>query len=185
MANPDESYASGVSVQTIISMAVLLIMAFGGGWTLFQSQLAGIEREIADAKTAVDLQRASIGHVVDVQAAQIEKIQDTFRADLSNVLVSRNQFEEFQKRFDSLSSRVLVLEAELNQVQKDAAHHPVEQETINAIDSDFGKRIDIIQVEIQDINRQIAAALIIIDNNSTGAPPRRQALPQDPTPVPK
>jgi chromosome segregation ATPase len=179
MADPNGN-GKGISVQTLGSMMVVIFMALGGVYGVFQTQFSGIEREIQDAKTAVDLQRANLAHINDEQTANIAKIQDTFRQDLSNVLVSKNQFDEFKQRFDSLDARVLAMTAEINQIEKEAAHHPVEQETIAAIDSDFSKRIDILQVEIQDINRQIAAALIIIDSNS--AAPRRQGLPQDSTP---
>jgi hypothetical protein len=47
------------------------------------------------------------------------------------------------------------------------AREPVEKATIDAITSAIDKRIDLIQAQITDINRQIAAALIIIDSNAS------------------
>jgi hypothetical protein len=56
----------------------------------------------------------------------------------------------------------VVLEAQ-GRVQ---AHDPVEKATIDVIIDAINKRDDLFQAQITDLNRQIAAALIIIDNNS-------------------
>jgi hypothetical protein len=55
----------------------------------------------------------------------------------------------------------------LEDSEKKQAHDPVEKATLDAIITAFDKRTDLIQGQIIDINRQIAAALIIIDNNNS------------------
>lgn len=41
----EKSNSGVISVQTLISMAVVVFMAFGGGWTLFQSQFSAVVRQ--------------------------------------------------------------------------------------------------------------------------------------------
>ena len=72
--------------------------------------------------------------------------------------------------------RIAILESQMSAIIPRLAHDPVEQKTIDAINAATAKQLDQIQAEITDINRQIAAALIIIDNNS-GAPKRAPTLP--------
>jgi hypothetical protein len=135
-----------VSVQTIISLAAVLIMAFGGGWAIFQSQFSNMQKQLDDVK------------------------------QVASVIISRNEFDQFQSRFDSLTGEVTRLQQEQHAVALSAARHPIEKETLDVIDADFSKRIDQIEVQIQDINRQIAAALIIIDQQKS---PLRSALPPE------
>jgi uncharacterized protein HemX len=54
----------------------------------------------------------------------------------------------------------------LEEAARRQAHEPVEKATLEAIINATDKRMDLFQSQITDINRQIAAALIIIDNNT-------------------
>jgi hypothetical protein len=137
-----------IGVPTLISAAAVLFMAFGGGWTLFQSQFAAMGKQLDELKT------------------------------ITSLSVQRKEFDEFQKRFDTLIGDVNRLQAEQHMMVAASARHPIEKETLDVIDADFSKRIDQIEVQIQDINRQIAAALIIIDNNAQRASPKT-LLPPD------
>jgi hypothetical protein len=162
---------SVIGVQTLISTAVVLFMAFGGGWTLFQSQLAGTQKQIEDVKQFNEFR-------LNQQQGQITALQQTVRDDLASVLIPRKEFVEFQARYESLVAEVVRLQQEQHANVLAAARRPVEKETLDVIDADFSKRIDQIEVQIQDINRQIAAALIIIDNQNQKTP-TRPALPPD------
>jgi hypothetical protein len=158
-----------ISVPTLISMAAVLFMAFGGGWTLFQSQFTAMVRQIDELKQ-LD------GFRLDGQKQQIVALEHTVRDDLQTVFIPRREFGEFQKRFEALAAEIDRLQTEQHAFVLTAARHPIEKETLDVIDADFGKRIDQIEVQIQDINRQIAAALIIIDNqkivpSKTTSPP--------------
>jgi hypothetical protein len=173
MANGKGSTGNGgaaIGIQTLVSLAIVLFMAFGGGWTLFQAQFAGLTRQIDELRTLDSFR-------LDEQKAQIIELQRIIRNDLQEVFIPRREFTEFQKRFEALTAEVNRLQAEQHAAIASAARHPIEKETVDVIDADFSKRIDQLQVQIQDINRQIAAALIVIDNSAkppltkSGAPP--------------
>lgn len=79
----------------------------------------------------------------------------------------------FQTQLSSIEHELTRMQDQLHDVQErqiklisSEAHEPVEKATIDANNVANDKRIDLIQGQITDINRQIAAALIIIDNNS-------------------
>lgn len=91
------------------------------------------------------------GAIVQSQFSNVAKTQET--ADAST-----------KEREKVLLDRIEKLEESARKQARD----PVEKATLDAINSASDKRIDLIQSQITDINRQIAAALIIIDNNSTG-----------------
>ena len=74
-----------------------------------------------------------------------------------------NAETSIKERESVLLERIKALEEN----QRRQAREPVEKATLDAINSATDKRIDLIQAQITDINRQIAAALIIIDNNSS------------------
>jgi septal ring factor EnvC (AmiA/AmiB activator) len=80
--------------------------------------------------------------------------------------VSQTEFSSITAQITDLKNRVIILEQEQKELLTRTAHDPVEQKTIDATNAATAKEIDQIQAEITDINRQIAAALIIIDNNS-------------------
>ena len=66
------------------------------------------------------------------------------------------------ERYTVLLDRIKTLE----DFSRKQAREPVEKATVDAINDAIDKRLDLFQSQITDINRQIAAALIIIDNNS-------------------
>lgn len=85
------------------------------------------------------------------------------RTQFDNVTHTQETSEStIRDRDRILLDRIVVLEAQ-GRVQ---AHDPVEKATIDVIVDAINKRDDLFQAQITDLNRQIAAALIIIDNNS-------------------
>ena len=80
--------------------------------------------------------------------------------------VSQNQFANTDKTMADLSRRLAIVEAAQANLSTKLAHDPVEAKTFEAVSVATDKRIDLIQAQITDINRQIAAALIIIDQNA-------------------
>ena len=85
-------------------------------------------------------------------------------------VVSQTQFASVEKTEladrEQLGERITILEREQRDMLGRLAHDPVEKATMDAIISATDKRMDLFQSQITDINRQIAAALIIIDANS-------------------
>ena|ERR1700679_593216 len=85
-------------------------------------------------------------------------------------VVSQTQFASVEKTEladrEQLGERITILEREQRDTLGRLAHDPVEKATMDAIISATDKRMDLFQSQITDINRQIAAALIIIDSNA-------------------
>jgi hypothetical protein len=167
--NGNGSNGGGISVQTIISAAVLVIMAFGSGWTIFEAQFSAVARQIEELK---QINEFRLGE----QGSHILSLERIVREDLQSVFIPRKEFDEFQKRFEALIVEINRLQADQHAAALTTARHPIDKETVDVIDAGFSKRIDQIEVQIQDINRQIAAALIIIDQNKTAV---RSVLPPD------
>ena len=89
------------------------------------------------------------------------------QSQFENVSKTQETSEQATKdRDDMLLSRIKVLETEARREARD----PVEKATLDAIVAAIDKRDDLIQSQIGDLNRQIAAALIIIDSNTTKRP---------------
>jgi septal ring factor EnvC (AmiA/AmiB activator) len=102
--------------------------------------------------------------VSQVEFASVKETATTGRDDLIRAV-------------SKLEADITALQAMQAAIAAKLAHDPVEDRTFQAVIAALGKQIDQIQAQIADINRQIAAALIIIDNNS-GSPKRgQQALP--------
>jgi hypothetical protein len=136
------------NIATTLMLAVTLAAA---GWTIFQTQFSNVEKtatadriqtahDIAELKTNFDKYLTTAEH-----KAYIGGIAD---------------------QLSGISLRLVSLETTLTAIQPRLAHDPVEDRTFQATVIASDKRIDLIQAQIQDINRQIAAALIIIDSNA-------------------
>jgi hypothetical protein len=91
--------------------------------------------------------------------------------------VSQNQFANTDKTISDLSRRLAIVEATQATLITKLAHDPVEDKTFQAVAKATDDRIVLLQNQITDINRQIAAALIIIDQN---AGMKRNAAPLPP-----
>jgi len=142
---------------------------------------------IVGAISVVGLMTTGQWIVNRVQFDNIDKVATATNERLDKYL-TKDEYKAYLAgevtRFDSLSARVTTLEQQQVTTLSKLAHSPVEQATVDAINSAVDKRIDLIQqqitatsqanqAQIADLNRQIAAALIIIDNNA--ASPRKSA----------
>jgi hypothetical protein len=137
--------------QTIISAGVLLIGALGALGAIMQMQFSNTDRTIAQLRSDVTALGISV-------SASILEVHNELRSGV----VSIAEFRQAEARFNSAVDRIKVMESLLQK----GAHDPVEKATIDAILNALNKQIDLIVSQIADLNRQIAAALIIIDNNS-------------------
>ena len=79
--------------------------------------------------------------------------------------VSQTEFANVERTENELRARLISVEVQQIKIIEKLAHSPVEAETFKAVKDAEDKQIDLLQAQIQDINRQIAAALIIIDGN--------------------
>ena len=80
--------------------------------------------------------------------------------------VTQNQFSNTDKTISDLGRRLAIAEATQAIIISKQAHDPVEDSTFQAVSKATDDRVTLLQNQITDINRQIAAALIIIDNNA-------------------
>jgi hypothetical protein len=147
-----------LSWQTIVGALTAVALLGAAQWTIFQTQFSNVEKTAA------------------ADRAQVE----TLKAGLANYLTLREHSEyrdAVTGRLDDLRRRVVVLEAAKDTVLAKLAHEPVEVGTFQAVSKATDDRVTLLQNQITDINRQIAAALIIIDNNAALARKTAPILP--------
>jgi predicted nucleic acid-binding Zn-ribbon protein len=136
----------------LIAAGSFLLLAFGSVWTIMQSEFSNVD------KTST-LIRSEVIALADEVKARIADIHGELRHDY----IKSPEFTQSQKNIDILIDRIKVLESHVQKTARD----PVEAATMAAALTALNKQIDLLQAQIADINRQIAAALIIIDNNAT------------------
>lgn len=121
-------------------------------------------QNIAAAAALVGLMVSAQWVVTQTEFTNVNKITDEIRGDL----IRQQHDYAARDETDDLKARVTILEQDLKNLIARVPHDPVDQKTADATNSAVAKEIDQIQSQITDINRQIAAALIIIDNNNSG-----------------
>jgi len=170
IAKNGNGVAPQLTIGTVISALAFAGSVVYGAWSLSQNQLAAI-------KEASNIQ---IGHVNSVfqdrakldderynqNQVSIAKIDDTLRNALNHDLISRNEFTQFEDRFKKIEDQLDETKNHVFELSAKQAHDPVETKTIDVVVNAIDKRLDTFQTQIVDINRQIAAALIIIDSNN-------------------
>jgi hypothetical protein len=98
---------------------------------------------------------------------EFANVKETASEDRRQAAVYYNtNKDDLNRATAEIGRRLDVLESQMAAITPKLAHDPVEQKTVDAINAATAKQLDQIQAEITDINRQIAAALIIIDNNA-------------------
>jgi hypothetical protein len=151
-----------LSWMTIVGAGTVVGLMAAAGWTIFQNEFASV-KEIAasDRKQAVVYYNTNRDDLIRRET----EIKSTFDKYLTK--------DEHRAFLDGITRDVTTLKERVDMIQRiqaerstKIAHEPVEQKTVDAINSAIDKRIDLIQAQITDLNRQIAAALIIIDNNA-------------------
>jgi uncharacterized protein HemX len=146
----DSKGGSELSWQTIVGALSAVAILGAAGWTIFQTQFANIEKELATDRARAEELQASLDKYLTIRE------HNGYRADVDN-------------RVGDLDRRVVVLEAS----QAKAAREPVEAKTFEAVSKATDDRVTLLQNQLNDVNRQIAAALVIIDQNrglSRGSP---------------
>ena len=66
-----------------------------------------------------------------------------------------------EKRFEELLKRTDVMEQRILDIIAKSARNPVEGAELTALVGAIDKRLDVVQAQIADINRQIAAAILL------------------------
>lgn len=144
-----------LSWQTIVGALSGMAILGAAGWTIFQNEFASFQAAaVADRAHVVQLQ-ASFGKYLTIRE------HDEYRSGI-------------RVQLDELRARTATVEAAVAK----GAREPVEDKTFQAVSKATDDRITLLQSQITDINRQIAAALIIIDQNAAGI--QRRPTPQLP-----
>ncbi len=136
-----------LSWQTVVGAGVVVGLMAAAQWTIFQNEFSSVK----DIATADRSHVAELKNAFDKYLTKAE--HEAYLTGVKNdIRTIREAIATIQRIQGERASKL--------------AHDPVEQKTVDAINSAIDKRIDLIQSQITDINRQIAAALIIIDNNA-------------------
>ena len=136
-----------ISWQTVIGALSAVGILAAASWAVFQTQFGDVEKELATDRQ----------HITELTS------------DLDKYLTIREHSEyraSVAAQIDDLRVRSAALEAARVSILARMAREPIEAATFQAVIAAIGKQIDQTQAQIADINRQIAAALIIIDNNA-------------------
>ncbi len=148
MGGGDDMPEARLSWQTIVGAGVVVGLMTAAQWTIFQNEFSSVK-----------------------ETASFDR---THGAELKTSLDKYLTKDEHKAYLDGVTRDIIGLKDRMDGIQRTQterasrfARDPVEQKTMDAVTSAIDKRIDLIQAQIADINRQIAAALIIIDNNNT------------------
>lgn len=160
-----------LTISTVISALAFAGSVVYGAWSLNQNQLASIKEasniQFGNTDKAFQNRVKLDDDRYNQTQSSIAKVEDTLRNDLTHNLISRNEFMQFEQRFNKLEAQMDETKNHVFELSARQAHDPVETKTIDAVVSAIDKRLDTFQTQIVDINRQIAAALIIIDSNNS------------------
>lgn len=91
-----------------------------------------------------------VGGFYKILEAQFDSIN-------TQIALLRHDTEQLR---DALTARILVLEAEQRSILSRSARSPVETQQVNDLSHTIDVRMQVMQGQIDDINKQIAAAII-------------------------
>jgi formyltetrahydrofolate hydrolase len=130
---------------------------------------------IVGAVAIVGLMNSALWVVMRTQFENVDKTEAYDRAEFDKYLTKAEHqayLVGIQARLEGLSARVTTLEKQQTDTFSKLAHDPVENRTFQVESDALDKRINLIQSNIDDLNRQIAA-VVAVDNAATiKAPPR-------------
>ena len=143
MATPEIKSNGNSGPQLTWSVVIAAIGAFcvlaGGGYTIEQNQFNASDRRIDTHDKALELIRAQYLSLREHAAYQHE--QEAING--------------------SVTARLNVLESAQREIIAHAARNPIEAREVDQLSASFDKRYEAVQVQINDINRQIAASILI------------------------
>jgi hypothetical protein len=136
--------APELSWQTIVGALTSVALLGAAQWAVFQTQFGNLEKELATDRARAGELQASLDKYLTIRE------YSGYRVDTA-------------REIDDLARRIIVLES----AQGRAAREPVEAKTFEAVSKATDDRVTLLQNQLNDVNRQIAAALVIIDQNRT------------------
>jgi chromosome segregation ATPase len=160
VATGEEPRLSWATIVGAISVVGLMTAA---QWVIFQNEFSDVRETIAANHNQAATELSS-------NKADIILRETELKSDFGKYLTKDEHLaylDGIKAQLTALQARVLTLETELSGATARLAHDPVEDRTFQATVSAADKRVDLIQAQITDINRQIAAVLIAVENNTT------------------
>ncbi len=110
--------SNGINLQVIISIAGLILILFGGGWTLFQTQFSYIAKQVEDVRFIANDNSTRLAHEQEVREQAITSRLQAIQADLirdRQDYINQAQFASWQSRvtdtIEVLRKQLSVLEA--------------------------------------------------------------------------
>ncbi len=85
MSEPNGAPAGHFTWANLIALLALLVITFGGSWTLFQAQFSSLEKTIEAVSQSTGRNR--------------------------DISIQRDEFREFEQRFDDLKRRIEIVES--------------------------------------------------------------------------
>ena len=159
----------------IATLGFGLVLA-GASWTIFQTQFANVEKQL-------EADRATVSRNLNATNNELIRLGNELKTELADVhqefrhdVVRQEEFRLFLDRYAELLKRVDTLNERILEMASKSAHNPVEAGDLNAQISATDKRLDIVQAQIADINRQIAAAILLGD---AGADRKKALVPTE------
>jgi hypothetical protein len=131
-----------LSWQTVVGALTAVGLLGAAQWAVFQTQFANVVAQATADRVYTAELKASLDKYFTIR--EQNQYRDSLEAQLTE-----------------LRRRAAVLEQALAR----AARDPVEQATFQAVSKATDDRVTLLQNQLNDVNRQIAAALVIIDQN--------------------
>jgi hypothetical protein len=147
--------------NVFVAIGVICVMV-GGAYKIIEVQFDFV-------KQSSDASFSELSKQIALNRLDIERTRTEYLS-----LREHNAFQEaIQGTLSGLRARVSVLEVDQKELIGRAAHSPVEAKEVDALSGSVDKRIELLQQQINDINRQIAASVL-----QNGYPQHPQLLPK-------
>jgi hypothetical protein len=118
----------------VIAAAGVLCLVVGGGYAIIQNQFKTMDDKIESNRRDIGLALSLREHAA---------------------------YQHEQEGVNTqLRARLVALENEQRELLGHAAHNPVESKEVDGLSASVDKRIELVQQQINDINRQIAASVL-------------------------
>lgn len=165
MAAPEQTYASAgpqLTWTNVVATIVAICVIAGGAYKIIEVQFDAVRQT---SETAI----AELNRQIALNRLDIERTRTEYLA--------LREYEATQLGLrDNLSTvhiRLTSLENQQRDILLHAAHSPVEAKEVDQLSSSVDKRLELMQQQLNDINRQIAASIL-----QNSIPSHPQLLPK-------
>lgn len=146
----------------VATIAVMCVMA-GGGYKIVASEME-FQKELLESSDD------NLRRQIDQNKHDIELLRAEYLSLREHIAYQREQ----TTLNDSFKNRLLVLETGQKDLIAHTAHTPVEAKELEIMRDSIDKRFEGAQQQINDINRQIAASILLPDRQ---IPNQRNVIP--------